>query len=111
MSLPRDQARFYVDVDACDSAIGAVLSQIQDGKEKVLTYGSRALNKSERNYCVTDKKVLAIRYFLEYFRHYLLGRNFVVRYDHEALKFLCSLKCFKGRVASWLERKFAWKRR
>ena len=103
MSLPRDQGTFYVDVYACDSAIGCVLSQIQDGKEKVIAYGSRTLNKSERNYCVTDKELLAIRYFLEYFRHYLLGRNFVVRSDHEALKYLFSLKCPKGRVARWLE--------
>lgn len=54
MPLPRDQGIFYVDVDACDSAICCVLSQIQDGKEKVIAYGSRTINKSERNYCVTD---------------------------------------------------------
>ena len=47
--------------------------------------------------------MLAIRYFLEYFHYYLLGRTFVARSDHEALKFLFSLKCPKGRVARWLE--------
>ena len=40
MSLPRDQGTFYVDMDACDYAIGAVLSQIQNGEEKVLAYYS-----------------------------------------------------------------------
>ena len=103
MSLRRDHGKFYVNVDACDHAIRGVISQIQDGKERVIAYASRTLNKSERNYCVTDKELLGIRYFLEYFRHYLLGRDFVFRSDHEALKFLFSLKCPKGRVARWLE--------
>ncbi|CAC5411476.1 unnamed protein product [Mytilus coruscus] len=52
---------------------GAVLSQIQNQQEKVIAYGSRILNKAERNYCVTDKELLALRYFVEYYRQYLLG--------------------------------------
>ena len=103
MSLPNDTDRFVLDVDACDVSIGAVLSQIQDGKEKVIGYASRTLNKSESNFCVTDKELLAIRYFVEYFRHYLLGREFTVRSDHQALKFLFSLKSPKGRIARYIE--------
>ena len=103
MSLPNDTDRFVLDVDACDVSIGAVLSQIQDGKEKVIGYASRTLNKSESNFCVTDKELLAIRYFVEYFRHYLLGREFTVRSDHQALKFLFSLKPPKGRIARYIE--------
>jgi hypothetical protein len=60
---------------ACDSSIGAVLSQIQDGRLRVIAYGSRTLNKAEKNYCITDKELLAVRYFIEYYRQYLLGRN------------------------------------
>lgn len=103
MSLPQDSGRFILDVDACDVSIGAVLSQMQSGKEKVIAYASRTLNKSECNFCVTDKELLAIRYFVEYFRHYLLGREFTVRSDHQALKFLFSLKSPKGRVARYIE--------
>jgi hypothetical protein len=42
---------------ACDSSIGAVLSQIQDGRLRVIAYGSRTLNKAEKNYCITDKEL------------------------------------------------------
>ncbi|KAK3086913.1 hypothetical protein FSP39_025347 [Pinctada imbricata] len=98
-----EQGDFILDCDACDVGIGGVLSQIQDGRERVLYYGSRTLNKSERNYCVTDKELLAVRYFVDYFRQYLLGRHFLVRTDHQALVWLFRLKDPKGRVARWIE--------
>ena len=51
---------FILDTDASDTAIGAVLSQIHDGEERVITYTSRCLTKAERKYCVTRKELLAI---------------------------------------------------
>ena len=43
MAYPRDKGMFILDTDASDSAIGSVLSHIQDGEEKVISYGSRTL--------------------------------------------------------------------
>ena len=104
MALPRSDAEgFILDVDACNYGIGGVLSQLQDGEEKVIAYDSRSLNRAETNYCVTDKDLLAIKYFVEYFRHYLLGRHFTVRSDHRPLKFLFSTKNPSGRIARWIE--------
>ncbi|CAC5420026.1 unnamed protein product [Mytilus coruscus] len=60
MAFPRDEGEYYLDTDACDTAIGAVLSQIQEGTLKVIAYDSRTLNKAERNNCITDKELLAI---------------------------------------------------
>jgi len=51
---------FLLDVDASGRGIGAVLSQIQAGRERVFSYGSRSLNKAERNYCITEQELLAI---------------------------------------------------
>ncbi len=103
MAYPRPDSMFILDTDACDEGIGAVLSQVQDGHEKVIAYASRLLNKAKRNYCVTDKELLALKYFTEYFRQYLLGREFLIRTDHQALKWLFSLKEPKGRIARWIE--------
>ena len=47
-----------LDTDASNKAIGAVLSQVQDGK--VVAYGSFVLSTVQRNYCVTRKELLAI---------------------------------------------------
>lgn len=103
MGYPTDDGDFILDTDACDVSIGAVLCQVQDGRERVLACASRTLNRAEQNYCVTDKELLALRYFVEYFRQYLLGRQFTVRTDHQALVWLFSLKEPKGRIARWIE--------
>ena len=104
MALPTDQGQYVLDTDASQDTIGATLSQVQDGKERVIAYGSRTLSKTERNYCVTDRELLAVRYFMEYYKQYLLGPNeFLVRTDHQALKWLFSLKDPKDRIARWIE--------
>ncbi len=99
MAYPHYQDQFILDTDASDKSIGGILSQMQDGEERVIGYASRTLNKSEKNYCVTDKELLAVKFFIEYFRQYLIGRRFVVPSDHQALKWLFSLKEPKGRIA------------
>lgn len=104
MAYPLSEGgEFILDCDASGVAIGAVLSQKQGNEERVIAYASRSLNKAEKNYCVTDKELLALRYFVEYFRQYLLGRHFLIRTDHQALVWLFSLKEPKSRIARWLE--------
>lgn len=49
---------FILDTDGSRDPIGAILSQEQDGHEKVIAYASRTFSKSERSYCVTRKELL-----------------------------------------------------
>ena len=51
---------------------------------------------------MTEKELLALRHFVEYYRQYLLGRKLLVRTDHQALVWLFSFREPKGRIASWL---------
>nr|XP_034338992.1 uncharacterized protein LOC117693065 [Crassostrea gigas] len=76
---------FILDTDASRDAIGAILSQEQDGHEKVIAYASRTLSKSERSYCVTRKELLAVVHFVKGFRHFLEGQQFRLRTDHSSL--------------------------
>ena len=104
MGYPLDNAgSFILDVDSSDVGIGGILHQIQDERERVIAYASRALNKAEKNYCITEKELLAVRFFIEYFRQYLLGRRFVVRTDHQSLIWLFRLREPKGKIARWIE--------
>lgn len=59
-----DGGPFVLDTDASNDAIGCVLSQIQNGEEKVMQYASRTLNSHEKNSCVTRKEMLAVVFFL-----------------------------------------------
>ena len=61
-----DGGEFILDVDSSDKGIGGILHQFQGDYEKVIAYAIRSLNKAERNYCIREKELLAVRYFIEY---------------------------------------------
>ena len=102
LAMPRDEGLFILDTDASNWAIGAVLSQVQEGTERVIAYSSRVLSKPERNYCVTRRELLAVIYYLKQFRQYLLGRHFKVRTDHAALQWLKRTPEPIGQQARWV---------
>ena len=102
LALPRDEGTYILDTDASDHGIGAVLSQIQDGEERVISYASRLYSTAERRYCVTRKELLAVVFFMKQFRQYLLGRPFRVRSDH-ALQWLRRSPEPIGQQSRWLE--------
>ena len=68
----------------------------------MIAYASRKLNSREINYCVTRKELLAVVYFLQYFRQYLLGRRFQIRTDHSALTWRTPDPI--GQQARWLRK-------
>lgn len=59
--------------------IGAVLSQKVGSLERGVAYASRALTKQEWKYATTKKELLSLVTFT---KHYLLGREFLLRTDH-----------------------------
>ncbi|UYV71663.1 K02A2.6-like, partial [Cordylochernes scorpioides] len=101
---PQPGMRFVLDTDASNSGIGAVLSQVQDGEERVIEYYSKILTKPERNYCATRRELLAIVRSVEHFHRYLYGQDFLVWTDHAALTWLLQMKNPEGQVARWLEK-------
>jgi len=103
LALPNSKDSFILDTDASNHSIGAELVQVQDGQEKVVSYGSVALSKEQLNYCVTRKELLAIVRFMRQYRHYLLGRHFKVRTDHSSLTWLLRFKNPQGQLARWIE--------
>jgi len=53
---------------------------------QVVCYESRKLNKHNHNYMTHDLELLAIIHELKMWRHYLLGRRFILMSDHSELK-------------------------
>ncbi|CAC5425553.1 unnamed protein product [Mytilus coruscus] len=104
LTYPCVEKEFILDTDASGTGVGAVLSQINDdGKECVIAYYSRTLSKTERQYCVTRRELLAIVLAVKHFHHYLYGVNFTVRTDHGTLNWLKNFKNPEGQLTRWLE--------
>jgi len=101
MAIPRPTERFYLTCDASDVSVSFNLSQLIDGVEHVIEYGARGLRKSELNYTVTQKELLAIISGVQYYHDYLHGRAFTIRTDHQCLKYLNTMKNYTGRLARW----------
>lgn len=80
-----------------------MLSQGGEGSERAVAYFSRALSRTERNYCVTRRELLAVVLALRHFRPYLHGNRFLLRTDHASLTWLLNFKQPEGQVARWLE--------
>jgi hypothetical protein len=75
---------FLVCNDTCKEGLGVVL--MQEGS--VVCYESRKLNEHEVNYVTHDLELVAIVHALKLWRHYLLGRKFVLMIDHYGLRHL-----------------------
>jgi hypothetical protein len=103
LAYPREDCQYILDTDASDVGIGAVLSQVQDGEERVIAYASTVLNKHERRYCVTRKELYAVVKFVKQFKPYLYGKKFLIRTDHGSLRWLFNFKDPEGQIARWLE--------
>ena len=103
VGLPRPQTTDVLDTDASNEGVGAVLSQVQEGEERVIGYYSKTLTPPERNYCVTRRELLAVVKGVKHFRPYLYGQKFTLRTDHASLLWLCQRKEPSDQVARWLE--------
>ena len=103
LSSPREEGESILDTDASFGAVGAVLSQMQEEEEKVILYYSKSLSRSEKNYCVTRKELLAIVLAIKHCQHYLIGAKFRVRTDHGALRWLTNFKNPDGQTARWIQ--------
>ena len=99
---------YILDTDASAEALGSVLSQVQDGHERVICYYSRTFNKPERNYCVTRKELLAIVDSVKHFHQYLYGSKCTVRTDHGSLAWLMRFSNPESQLARWIETLFMY---
>ena len=107
LGFPQEsQGQFILDADSSNDALGSVLSQEQDGQERVICYYSKCYSKTERRYCTTRKELLAIVCSIKHFHHYLYGRHFKVRSDHGSPRWLMNFKICEGSLldswSSWL---------
>ena len=88
-----------------NNAIGAVLSQVQEGKERVIAYGASKLTKSQANYGSTKGELAAAIIFMRRWKYYLQFTKvpFTLRIDNRALKWIYEMETPIGMIQRWLD--------
>ncbi len=89
LAFPKFDRPFIVAVDAScgeDGGFGACLAQLDEhGQEVPLAYASKALDKAEKNYGITNCEAAAMMWALRKWRHYIQGSTVIVLTDHSAV--------------------------
>lgn len=85
MAFPNFHQPFILSTDASNYAVGAVLSQVQNGNERVIAYASHVLTRTEKKWSTYDKELWAIVWSVRHFRHYLSCNPFTIVTDHRPL--------------------------
>ena len=102
LAYPDYNSDYILYTDASSEAIGMVLSQIQDGKERVISYGGKKLSPAEKRFSTTERECLAVIVAMKHFDSYLRGVHVTIVTDHIALKWILNQKQPKGRIARWV---------
>ena len=109
LAFPNFARPFGLATDASDLGLGVALYQPAgsswlsppDKTSSIITFFSRALSKSERQYSTTKRELLAIVFGLLKCRYYLWGRKFTLFTDHRALTFLMTQRDASPLLQRW----------
>jgi hypothetical protein len=104
LMIPRLDQEFILEIDASTRGIGWSLSQKDEnnGKERVISYGARALSSAESKYSISELECLSLLCAVRENHTYLANNTCEVRTDHIALRYLNSMKLSNNnRLTRW----------
>lgn len=97
LSIADPDKDYVVCTDASRERVRGVL--MQEGK--VIAYELRKLKEHEQKYSAYDLELAAVIHALKMWRHYLLGRKFLLLTDHHSLTNYFSHPTLNARQAHW----------
>lgn len=105
LKRPDLSRQFFVEVDALDTGVGAVLSQRDPVTHRLhpCAFFSRRLSTPERNYDVGNRELLAVVWALQEWRHWLESTSqlFLIWTDHKNFTYLRTARRLNSCQARW----------
>ena len=93
---------FQLSVDFSCQNLGAVLTQVQGGKERLIGVAGRKTTTYEQNYHSTKGELAAVLYGLRKFEHILRFKKFILHTDNSSITWLQTAKQPRGITFRWL---------
>ncbi|GBG47766.1 hypothetical protein CBR_g81398, partial [Chara braunii] len=103
LKLPNPDKPFIVTTEASQYGIGAVLAQQEGPKLRPVEYMSKKMPSQKLAKSTYEKELYAVYKALTHWRHYLLGRFFILRTDHQTLKWMRTQPVFSDALKRWIE--------
>ncbi|GBG81809.1 hypothetical protein CBR_g33989 [Chara braunii] len=97
------QRPFIVTTDASQYGIGAVLAQQEGKKLRPIEYMSKKMPSKKLAKSTYERELYALYKALVHWRHYLLGRFFYLRTDHQTLKWIKTQPILSDALKCWIE--------
>ena len=96
---------FTLVTDASSVAMGAVLLQIINGKQKIIACISKTFNETEKRWSATERECYAILFAVEKLNDFLKGPTpFTLLTDHKSLTYLDRNVFSNAKISRWQER-------
>ena len=92
LALPQRTGRFTMYSDTSKTHCGSSLWQNQNGKDRLIGYGSKTLPKACANYSVTELEMSGLLYNMWLWRNWLKGVDFDAAVDHSAIPHIMKSK-------------------
>lgn len=102
--MPDFTKTFIVETDASGYGLGAVL--MQEGRP--IAYYSKLLGPRAQSKSVYKKELMAVCLSILKWKHYLIGRHFIVRTDQQSLRYITQQREIAGDYQKWVSKLMAY---
>eukprot|EP00253_Pinus_taeda_P031631 PITA_31631 len=99
LSISDPEKDYVVCTDASKEGVGGVLMQ----EWKAIAYESIKLKEHEQKYSAYDLELTVVVHALKMWRHYLIGKKFLLMTDHHSLTSYLNQPTLNARQARWMD--------